>query len=59
MESDKRPQTMLVVNHVSDILGALDFVAGRRIMEIDRRPLEITRVPTLRIRLMPRPQPST
>jgi len=44
MESDKRPQTMLVVNHVSpDIPGALDFVAGRGIMEIDRRPLEITR----------------
>lgn len=34
MESDKRPQTMLVVNHVypppppPDIPGALDFVAG-------------------------------
>lgn len=47
---------MLVVNHVSpDIPGALDFVAGRRIMEIDRRPLEITRrVPTLRVRLSAR-----
>lgn len=43
---------------LSDIPGALDFVAGRRIMEIDRRPLEITRVPTLRIRLTPRSRPS-
>lgn len=43
MESDKRPQTILVVNRLPDIPSALNFVAGREIMEIDRRPLEITR----------------